>query len=81
MKKPHNLFSNGPNDTFPPINGKTAIAHVTTSENEKYDGEGIMRTVVTFIDRQSEDREDLEDLEDGCSKASIGHASSNAIIP
>jgi len=79
-KKPQNPFYDGPNDTFPPINGMKATAHVTASENDKYDGEGIMRTVVTFIDRESEEREDREDLEDCCSKTSIGHASSNAII-
>jgi len=77
MKKSQNPFFGGSNDTFPPINGKKATAHVTTSENDKYEGEGIMRTVVTFIDRQSEDEEDGEEC---CSKTSIGHASSNAII-
>ena len=78
MKKPQNPFFDGPNDTFPPINGKKSTAHVTTSENDQYEGEGIMRTVVTFVDRESEDREDREDCS---SKTSIGHASSNAIIP
>jgi len=75
-KTPQNPFD-GPYNTFPPIDKKKSTAHVTTSENDQYEGEGIMRTVVTFVDRESEDREDREDCS---SKTSVGHASSKAII-
>lgn len=74
-KKPQDSFFEGLNGPPLDLNSNKATAHITTSDCDQYQGEGILRTVMTFVERESEDQEDC------CSKTSVGHTSSNAIIP